>query len=54
MYFQKIIVCKIPPGVGRGVYSQLKAYKIMYLLAGTLVQSLAKWQLQDRNYLVLV
>ena len=26
MYFQKIIVYKIPPGGGRGVYSQLKAY----------------------------
>ena len=26
MWFQKIIVYEIPPG-GRGVYSQLKAYK---------------------------
>ena len=26
--FQKIIVYKIPPGGGRGVYSQLKAYKL--------------------------
>ena len=28
MKFQKIIVYKIPPG-GRGVYSQLKAYKLL-------------------------
>ena len=31
MYFQKIIVYKIPPG-GRGVYSQLKAYTALILL----------------------
>ena len=29
MYFQKIIVYKIPPG-GEGVYSQLKALKYRY------------------------
>ena len=34
MLFQKIIVYKIPPGRGRGVYSQLKAYILSTL--GTL------------------
>ena len=37
MWFQKIIMYKIPPGGGRGVYSQLKAYtNLMLHIAGVM------------------